>query len=63
MKTKRVMIYSQDVGMEFGIEKCVILIRKSGKREKIELPNKESIRHMAYTDYMCQEKEKEDYLY
>ena len=28
-----VKIYSQDIGMEFGIEKCVILIRKSGKRQ------------------------------
>ena len=24
-------IYSQDIGMEFGIEKCALLIRKSGK--------------------------------
>ena len=27
-----VRIYSQDIGMEFGIEKCAILIIKSGKR-------------------------------
>ena len=25
-----VIIYSQDIGMEFGIEKCAMLIRKSG---------------------------------
>ena len=24
-------IYSQDIGMEFGIEKCAMLIVKSGK--------------------------------
>ena len=24
--------YSQDIGMEFGIEKCAILVMKSGKR-------------------------------
>ena len=37
-----VRIYSQDIGMEFGIEKCALLVRKSGKRHKtdgIELPN------------------------
>ncbi len=36
-----VRIYSQDVGMEFGIENCAMLVMKSGKRrmtEKIELP-------------------------
>ena len=26
-----VRIYSQDIGMEFGIEKCAMLIMKSGK--------------------------------
>ena len=44
IKTKR--IYSQDIGMEFGIEKCSILIIKSTKRqttEGIELPNQERI--------------------
>ena len=35
-------IYSEDIQMEFGIEKCVMLIMKSRKRqmtEGIELPN------------------------
>ena len=35
-------IYSQDIGMEFGIEKFAMLITKSGKRqltERIELSN------------------------
>ena len=27
-----VRIYSQDIGMEFSIEKCAMLVRKSGKR-------------------------------
>ena len=27
-----VRIYSQDIGMEFGIEKCALLVMKSGKR-------------------------------
>ena len=40
-------MYSQDIGMEFGIEKCAMLIMKNGKRERtdgIELLNQESIR-------------------
>ena len=28
-----IIIYSQDIGMEFGIEKCAMLIMKCGKRE------------------------------
>ena len=42
-----IRIYSQDVGMEFGIKTCAILIMKSRKRETmegIELPNQERIR-------------------
>ena len=38
-----VRIYSQDIGMEFGIEKCAMLVMKSGKRlmtEEIEQLNK-----------------------
>ena len=37
-----VRIYSQDVGMEFDIEKCTMLIMKRGKRHicvGVELPN------------------------
>ena len=36
--------------MEFGIEKCTLLIMKSGKRhltDGIELPNQEKIRTLA----------------
>ena len=39
--------YSQDIRMEFGIEKCAMLVRKRGKRhmtEGMELPNHEKIR-------------------
>ena len=42
-----VRIYSQDIRMEFGIEKCAMLVMKSGKRhmtEGIELPNQVIIR-------------------
>ena len=40
-------IYSEDIGMELGIEKCAVLVMKSGKREMtegIELPNQEKTR-------------------
>ena len=42
--TQTMTIYSLDIGMEFGIEKCVKLIMKSEKRhmtEGMELPNQE----------------------
>ena len=45
-----IRIYSQDIGMEFGIEKCALLIMKSGKRhitDGIELPNQDKIRTLA----------------
>ena len=37
-----VRIYSQDIGMKFGSEKCAMLVMKSGKRhikEGVKLPN------------------------
>ena len=46
----RIRIYSQDIGMEFGIEKCALLVMKSGKRhltDGIELPNQDKIRTLA----------------
>ena len=45
-----VRIYSQDIGMEFSIEKCALLVMKSGKRhltDGIELPNQDKIRTLA----------------
>ena len=42
-----VRIYSQDIGMEFGIEKCAMLVIKSGKRhmtDGMKLPNHDRIR-------------------
>ena len=42
-----VRIYSQDIGMEFGIEKCAMLVVKGGKRhltDRMELPNQDKIR-------------------
>ena len=37
-----VRIYSQDIGMEFGIEKCAMFVMNSSKRhltDGMELPN------------------------
>ena len=45
-----VRIYSRDIGMEFGIEKCAMLVMKSGKwhlTDGIELPNKDKIKSLA----------------
>ena len=45
-----VRIYSQDIVMEFGIEKCAILVIKSGKRhltDGIELQIQDKIRTLA----------------
>ena len=42
-----VRIYSQDIGMEFGIEKCALLVMKSDKRhltDGMELPNQVKLR-------------------
>ena len=42
-----VRIYSQDIRMEFVIEKCAMLVMKSGKRhmtDGMELPNHDKIR-------------------
>ena len=42
-----VRIYSQDIGMEFGIEKWAMLVMKSGKphmTDGMELPNHDKIR-------------------
>ena len=52
-----VRIYSQDIGMESGIEKCALLVMKSGKRhmtDGIELQNHDRIRTLE---------EKETYKY
>ena len=52
-----VRIYSQDIKIEFGIEKCAMLVMKSGKRhmtEGVELPNQEILRKFG---------EKETYKY
>ena len=46
MKNLDIRIYSQDIRMEFDIEKCSMLImkRRRGTTEIIELPNKKSHR-------------------
>ena len=43
-------IYSQDIGMEFGIEKYAMLLMKSGKRhltDGMELPNQDKCRTLG----------------
>ena len=43
-------IYSQDIGMEFVIGKCAMLVMKSGKRHmtaETELPNQVVIRTLG----------------
>ena len=43
-------IYSQDIGMEFGREKCAMPVMKSGNRhltDRMELPNQDKIRTLA----------------
>ena len=45
-----VRIHRQDIGMEFGIEKCALLAMKSGKQhmtDGMELPNQDKIRTLA----------------
>ena len=52
-----VRIFCQDIGMEFGVEKCAMLVMKSGKwhmTEGVELPNQLVIRTLG---------EKETYKY
>ena len=50
-----VRIYSQGIGMEFGIEKCAMLVMKIGKRhmtDGMELPNHHRIRTLEeYVTY------------
>ena len=43
-----VRIHWQDVGMEFGLEKCALIIMKSRKwhmNDRMKLPNQEKIEH------------------
>ena len=45
-----VRIYSQDIGMECGIEMCAMLVIKNGKRhltDGMELPNQDKIKRFA----------------
>ena len=52
-----VRIYSQDIGMEFGKEKCAMLVIKNGKRhitDGMEQSNQDKIRTL---------REKETYKY
>ena len=45
-----VRIYSQGIGMEFGIEEYTIIVMKSAKRhltDRMELPNQDKIRTLG----------------
>ena len=45
-----IRIYSQDIGMENGIEKCAMLVMKSGKQhttDGMELPNHDKMRTLG----------------
>ena len=45
-----VRIYNQDIGMEFGIEKCAMLLIKIGiwhTTDRLELPNQDNIRTLG----------------
>ena len=45
-----VRIYNQDIGMTFNIEKCTLLVMKSGKRHLTDgmiQPNEEKIRTLG----------------
>ena len=45
-----VRIYTQDIGVEFSIEKCTMLVMKSLKRhitDRMELPNQDKIRTLT----------------
>ena len=45
-----VRIYSKDIGMELGIEKCAMLVMKSGKRhltDRMEQSDQDKIRTLA----------------
>ena len=46
----KVRIYSRDIGMEFGIEKCAMLVMKCGRQQLtvgMELPNQDKIKTLA----------------
>ena len=48
-----VRVFSEDIRMEFGVNKCAILIMKRGKlteSEGIQLPNKEEIKSLGEGD-------------
>ena len=51
-----VRICSQNIGIEFGVEKCAMLVMKSGKRHqtgRMELPNQHMIRTLGEKETYC----------
>ena len=56
-----VRIYSQGIEMEFGIEKCTMLVIKSGKRhmtERMDLPNHDKIRTLGVNETYIEKKKR-----
>ena len=48
-----IILFAKNKNLEFGIEKCAILIMKSGKRqmtEEITLEEKENYEHLGILD-------------
>ena len=51
---RTIHIFSTDIGMEFGIKKCGVLILKRGKitrSEGIELPNGDKLKEVGEEGY------------
>ena len=60
---KPMRIYSQDIGIEFGIEKFVMVIRvKKQITEGIKLPNQERVNYIKAKVDNKQRKESVDYM-
>ena len=48
--TQTIIMYSQNIGIKFGSDKCAMLIMKSGERELpegIQLPNQKNIKTLG----------------
>ena len=46
-----VEVFSRDIGMEFGIKKCRVIIMKVKSADRIELPSGEKIREIEEDGY------------
>ena len=51
--SQTVLVFSNDIGMEFGVEKCAVLTMKKGKMansERIAFPNKTTMKGLKEGD-------------